>query len=88
MDAAAERAVEQGRFGEQIGVAVALDDAVGKAGDDRALRQDAAGDALEADVGRAGRDGHPPRLADQRIAFEPVEIHRPVGARGAAPGRW
>ena len=55
MDALAERAVEQGRRREQIGVAVALDHAFGKAGDDRALRDDAAGDALEADLGLARR---------------------------------
>ena len=66
MDAAAERAVEQGRGREQIGVAVALDDAVREAGDDRALRQDAAGDALEADLRFAGRQVDLPGLADQR----------------------
>ena len=53
-DAPAERAVEQGRGRQQIGVAVALDDAVGKAGHDRALRQDAARHALEADLRFAG----------------------------------
>ena len=57
MDTAAERAIEQAFGREQIGVAIALDDAVGKAGDDRALRHDAARHALEADLGLAGRDG-------------------------------
>ena len=44
---ATDRASVAGR--EQTGVAVALDDAFGKAADDRALRHDAAGDAFETD---------------------------------------
>ena len=79
MDAAAERAIEQAFGREQIGVAIALDNAVRKAGDDRALRQDAGGDALEADFGFARRDGDPPGLADQRVAVQPPEIERPIG---------
>jgi hypothetical protein len=48
--AAAERAFEQAGRREQERVLVLLDDAVGQAGDDRAFRNDAAGDALEADA--------------------------------------
>ena len=51
MHALAQRSVEQGRRREQVGVAIALDKAFGKAGDDCALRNDAAGHALEAQVG-------------------------------------
>ena len=79
VDAAAERAIEQGGRREQIGVAVALDDAFGKAGDDRALRDDAAGHAFEADRRFAGGHGNPPGLADQGIAVEPFQIGRRAG---------
>ena len=75
MDPAAERGVEQAAGGEQPGVLVLLDDAVGKAGDDRAFRQDPAGDAFEADVGFAGRDGRSVRrLGDQGEAVQPAEV--------------
>jgi hypothetical protein len=85
MDAATQRAVDQAGRGEQIGVAVALDDPVGKAGDDRALRLDAAGDALEADVALAGRDGDPAGFADQRVAVQPFEVERRAGRAARRP---
>ena len=86
--APAERAVEQGGGREQIGVAVALDDAVGKAGDDRALRHDAARHALEPDLRFAGGQGDRAGLADQRIAVQPAEIAAPAPARGRDRDRW
>jgi hypothetical protein len=73
--AAAERAVDQGGGGEEIGVAVALDDAVGEAGDDRRLRDDAAGNAFEADHGLAGGEADAPALADQGEAVQPLDVH-------------
>ena len=74
MDPAAKRSVHQSGRREQIGVAVALDHALREAGDERALREDAAGHALEADFRFACREADLPRLADQGIAVQHREI--------------
>ena len=85
MDAAAERGVEQAARRKQPGVAILLDHPVRQAGDDRALREDAAGDPFEANVRVARRKIDHALLGDQGVAVQPSQIERPVrGAIGVA----
>ena len=72
----AERCVEQRARRQQPRVAILLEDSLAEAGDDRALRDDAARHPFEPQLRLAGRQADVPGFADQGIAAEPAEVER------------
>ncbi len=85
MDPPPEQRVEQGPGRQELGVAILLDH-LAEALDDRALRDDPARDALEAQLALARRQRYAAGLADHGEAVQPLQLHR-AGAVGRAIDR-
>jgi hypothetical protein len=74
VNAAPQRPIKKRSWRQQESVAVALDDSVGKAGNNGALWNDSAGDAFKAKLGLARGQSDLAGLANQSEASKPLKL--------------